>query len=72
MKVRAKFVVQGITPESEGSTIILHPVVGGSPENDSFFKYTPAGCISLSTVNESAVEQFEPGKEFYVDFTPVE
>ncbi len=74
--VRAKFTVTSVEPngatdeENKGSTVTLLPVVGGSPENDSFYKWTPGGEISLSTINEVAAAQFEVGKEFYVDFTP--
>lgn len=69
--VRAKFKVATIT-ESEGGqkTARLHPVTSGSPENVEFFKWTPGGSIDLSTLNPKAAEQFVPGREFYVDFTP--
>ena len=43
-------------------------VVGGSPENDKFFAYTPSIQFKLSSVN---IDLFEPGKEYYLDFTPV-
>jgi hypothetical protein len=70
MSVRAKFKVTSIT-ESEGSlkSIRLQPVVGGSPENEKFFKYTPGGQIELGTVNSAAAEQFIVGKLYYIDFT---
>lgn len=74
--VRAKFVVDSVTPngqeseENKGSTVVLTPVYGGSPENESFYKWTPGGSIQLSTINEEAAKQFEVGKEYYVDFTP--
>lgn len=70
MAVRAKFKVQSVEPHNEGFAIELWPVTGGSPENDSFFKYTPGGNVKLSTINADAAKQFEVGKEFYVDFTP--
>lgn len=71
--VRAKFKVHSVT-ESEGGlkTATLHPVVGGSPENEKFFKYTPGGQINLGTINPAAAEQFVPGRQFYVDFTAAE
>lgn len=71
MTVRAKFKCTSISANSDGSSIVLHPVVGGSPENDSFFKYTPGGLINISTVNPEAAAQFVPGQSYYVDFTPV-
>jgi hypothetical protein len=68
--VRAKFKVQSVT-ESEGGlkSVNLSPVVGGSPENEKFFKWTPGGQIQLGTINPDAAAQFTPGRQFYVDFT---
>jgi hypothetical protein len=76
--VRAKFTCTGVEPngatnsEDKGAAVYLTPVVGGSPENESFYKWTPGGNIMLSTINEAAAAQFERGKEYYVDFTPAE
>jgi hypothetical protein len=70
MSVRAKFKVHSITATEAGSQIKLQPVVGGSPENEKFFKYTPSGSIDIGTVNPEASSQFKSGQEFYVDFTP--
>lgn len=70
--VRAKFRVEAIEKKEDGSgEVRLSPVVGGSSENDAFYKFTPSGSISLTTINPSAIAQFEKAKEFYVDFTPV-
>lgn len=77
MSVRAKFKVDSIERSSYGSeelqTIKLSPVYGnGDPnhENTKFFRYTPSGHIHLGTVNPAAGNQFELGKEYYIDFTP--
>lgn len=67
---RAKFVVYRLEPADGGGTVRLSPVTGGSPENEAFYSYTPAGEIVLSTVNPQAFEQFAEGQQFYVDFTP--
>lgn len=68
MKVRAKFKVA-----SSGSGVVtLYPVVSGSPENEAFFKMTPGGSLSLSTVNDAVIEALPVGKEFYVDLTPAD
>jgi hypothetical protein len=74
MSVRAKFKVTSVEANTEGGhgTVKLSPVIGGSAENDEFYKWTPSGSIELSTINESAVAQFAEGKEFFVDFTPAE
>lgn len=73
MTVRAKFKVQSVT-ETEGGlkTAQLQAVTSGSPENEVFFKWTPSAQINLSTLNPAAAAEFFPGREFYVDFIPVD
>jgi hypothetical protein len=66
--VRAKFVC-GFKDE-KNKTVYLNPVYSGSEENKKFFSSTPGGQISLNILNDSALAQFEQGKEFYIDFTP--
>jgi hypothetical protein len=39
------------------------------PENVRFTKATPWGEIKMSIDNPAAMEQFEAGKQYYVDFT---
>jgi hypothetical protein len=75
MMVKAKFVCSGknevgTCPNSKSTMISLTPVSSGSEENKKFWKYTPSGKIELSTINQDAADQFEVGKEYYVDFTP--
>lgn len=75
MAVRAKFVCSGknetgVCLNSKATIITLTPVTNGSEENKTFWKYTPCGKIELSTVNQNAADQFEVGKEYYIDFTP--
>ena len=73
MSVRAKFKVVSVTEtESGNKQVKLQPVTGGSPENAAFFKWTPYGSIDMWTINPAAAEQFKPGVEFYVDFTPAQ
>lgn len=73
MGVRAKMKCESIelSADGAGGSVRLSPVIGGSPENDKFYKYTPGGVLVLSTINQAAFEQFELGKEFYVDVTQV-
>lgn len=47
----------------------LVPVYGDSPENKAFYAATPGGQLSLATTSN---EHFEVGKDYYVDFTPVD
>jgi hypothetical protein len=42
------------------------------PEDQRFQKATPSGFIEMQIDNEAALAQLQPGKSFYVDFTPVE
>lgn len=55
-----------------GTTVNLSPVIIGSEENKDFYKWTPSGRIELGTLNPKAAEQFEIGKEYYVEFTPAD
>lgn len=75
---RAKFVCQSVSKSKHwnGSsenkflyTAKLNPVTGNSDENKKFWEATPSGQIELTSILTDA---FEPGKEYYVDFTPVE
>jgi hypothetical protein len=72
--VRAKFVVYSKTetgsPTDPQVSIKLHPVCSGSEENKQFYKWTPGGCIDLSTVNKAASDALILGREYYIDFTP--
>ncbi len=69
MFVRTKFVVEEIKLTANGGTLTLIPVTNGSAENAKFFKYTPWGKVEVGTINREALNEFEPGVEFYVDFT---
>lgn len=73
MKVRAKFVVDSVTQQNGGGVKVeLKPVTSGSEENKSFWKYTPSGKLEMwMTAGIPAADAFEPGQEFYIDFTPV-
>ncbi len=67
MMVRCKFKCVTASPDPSPYTASFEPVYGGSEENDQFFAATPGGSISLSVIRG---QHFEPGKEYYVDFTP--
>jgi len=71
--VRGKFKCSEVA-QVEGGTnrVSLYPVVSGSEENKQFFKWSPGGKIELAVVNPDTAALFEPGKEYYVDFTPAE
>lgn len=71
---RAKFRCVGVTKRlsyyGQGSKFTydaeFQAVMDGSAENKSFFAATPSGNIKVSTLT---VDTFEPGEEYYVDFT---
>lgn len=52
-----------------GVEVELSAVYNGSEENKKYFKYTPNGRITLGILNPEAAAIFEPGKEYYVDFS---
>ena len=68
MKTRCKFKCTQVVPGKDDQAIMMEAVTGGSPDNESFFKYTPAGLLALSVVNKDL--KFEVGKEYYLDITP--
>ena len=69
MTVRAKFKVESVKLNGiDGGIVKLTPVMSGSPENESFFRRSPWGSIEIETINMAAINQFEQGAEFYVDF----
>ena len=72
MHVRAKFRVTEKTQTMAGCAVKAEPVVGGTPENEQFYKYTPSGEIKLSLVADATADQFVVGKDYYVDFSPAE
>jgi hypothetical protein len=55
---------------ADSQSIILNPVVDGSPENKDFFKYTPSGKLELQVINKNV--KFEPGKQYFIDISLAE
>lgn len=76
--VRAKFFVKSIQAMTNGnpqhdqsSEVKLAPVYGqnGDDVNASWSRFTPSGEISMLITNPAAVDQFELGGEYFIDFT---
>lgn len=72
--VRARFIVTSVTKYAGliGASVFLSPVNPQwqeTSENLAFWEATPNGEIKLQITNPEAARQFEPGKEFYIDFT---
>ena len=63
-----------VSSEKYSEAVKLRAVYSSDPnsENYSWSKYTPSAEISLNISNPSAWGKFEVGKEYYIDFTPVE
>lgn len=69
MSVRAKFYVTEIAKTTYGGRVNLAVVCRGQ-DNKEWASATPAGQIQMSIRNELAVEFFDVGQEYFVDFTP--
>lgn len=74
MSVRAKFQCNSISKSPDNSTAVVNlmAVTTGSVENESWSKYTPSGQLQMVISNPAAFEQFEQGKEYFIDITPAE
>jgi len=85
--VRAKFTCVHKAPASEGSDVVevrfqavnrgdaSPPEDPGNPysaEDSVFGRFTPYANLMLGIRNPAASDQFEVGKDYYADFTPVE
>lgn len=69
MAVRAKVVCEGIDGNAVKFRTVYEPDGTKNDENARFTQATPWGEIRLGIDNPAALEQFEAGKEYYVDFT---
>ena len=73
MTTRAKFRCSAVTDFGGGSKEVQLQVIydpQGNAENAGFTKATPSGEMKMRIDNPAAAVQFEPGKYYYVDFTP--
>lgn len=64
---------QGNHVDAPMRTVVMSPVYGNNDpnhENTKFWQASPSGRLELQVVNAEAVEQFEVGKEYYLDLTP--
>lgn len=67
--MRAKFKLTEKIQTENGYSLKFSPVISGSPENETFFKWTPWGEIKIGTVNSNIVDSMNVGTEYYIDFT---
>ncbi len=52
------------------SPLIPHEKDPNHAAMKEFYSYTPGGLIEFVTINEAALEQFEPGKDYLVTIEP--
>lgn len=68
--VRAKVVCEGIDGNAVKFRTVYEPDASKDTENARFTQATPWGEIRMGIDNPKALEQFQPGTEYYVDFHP--
>lgn len=69
-RVRAKMFVAEIAKTTWGGRVKLQVVTRGE-DNKAWASATPSGEINLTIRNELAIEVFDVGREYFVDFVPV-
>lgn len=73
MAVRAKFKCSSVERfgNTEAANYRFSAVTDQStPENQRYARYTPSGELRIYVDNPAVV--FEPGKDYYLDFTPAD
>jgi len=69
-KVRAKFVCSQVTHFQHGKEVQMNAVYGSVGENKDFSTATPSGQFKMNISPGVMAETFfEPGKEYYLEFT---
>jgi hypothetical protein len=81
MTVQAKFRCIQVTTQREGdgsktdakvAAIKLQAVYEENGPNKSWAKYTPMGELTMQVTNPAAIDAFEVGQCYLLEFTPVE
>ena len=71
-KFKLDAIKRGLYGSEELHSLEMSPVCSnGNPENSKFWKWTPCGKFEVSTVNKSATDSLELGKEYYIVITDV-
>ena len=63
---RLKFECVFIDRQQGSTNVSFEAVIDGSPENKSFWKYTPAGSLNFSVTDEVDIP-FREGANYYLD-----
>lgn len=69
MAVRAKFYCMSIERTTQSSIVKMAAVCRGE-DNKQWASATPVANLSMTVLNDVAAAQFEPGQEYFLDFTP--
>lgn len=73
--MRAKMSITKIERHAASEVLSFSPVCAksypsdGSDENNTYAKFSPAGSLSLTVANPTLLGKFNPGEEYYLDFT---
>ena len=67
--MRAKLICQTVEASEHNKTAKLTAVCDGNKENQEFNEYTPFAELKIMIDKKGAMNFFEPGKEYYLDFT---
>lgn len=67
MTTRCKFKCNSVTDHGQAKDASFSPVTSDTPENKTFWQYTPSGKLDLTWLNANV--QFVPGKEYYMDIS---
>ena len=68
--VRAKVRCDSIKDNAVEFSTVYESDISKDTENARFTKATPWGSIRLGIDNPAALQQFQAGDEYYVDFSP--
>ena len=71
MRTKVKFRCESVKDFGSSVEVELCAVTGDTKENAEFSKYTLAGSLKM-TVLDNQIGLFEPNKEYYIDFTEAE
>ena len=69
MTTRCKFKCEEKTEQVNGYKICFKPVTHGSPENESFFKWTPYGSMEIGLISAYTADMFNVGEDYYFDIS---
>lgn len=71
--MRAKFTVESVNHLSGGDRHIkMSARYSDSPEDNQFAVATPSGSLEMYVSNPAARDFLEPGKQYYLDFSPAD